>query len=316
MDPLAAGLENPLLQYNWSDGSTSPQLETSEAGTYSVTISNDCDQSNTATAIVTAVPNATITSYLPTDSIICNADNGLLSIAYSNPSLYTASWAGPVTSTNESVTATAAAGDGVYTYSVTDIHGCNTLTTDSIDIDFSVSPVATNVIDPEVWPLCQRECKSLSIEQPAIYDDVTYSWTSTCAGLTTASTTSGFEYCADNVPDECLGSVVTITGTMTNGCGVSSAEWFIQTDECLVRIPNIFTPNGKGGNDTFFIEGLDKYAGSELMVYNRWGNLVYESSDYKNDWRAIDLSEGNYWYVLKLPYGKKMEYTGTLQLLR
>ena len=103
---------------------------------------------------------------------------------------------------------------------------------------------------------------------------------------------------------------------MTNGCGVSSTDWFIQTDECLVRIPNIFTPNGKGGNDTFFIDGLDKYAGSELMVYNRWGNLVYESSDYKNDWRAIDLSEGNYWYVLKLPYGKKMEYTGTLQLLR
>jgi gliding motility-associated-like protein len=221
-----------------------------------------------------------------------------------------------VSSTSASVTATEAAGQGVYCYSVSDIHGCNTLASECIDVDFSVTPVAENVISADVWPLCQRECKSLSIDPLTFYDDVTYSWTSSCAGLTLGSTSSVFEYCADNVPYECLGSVVTITGTMTNGCGTETTQWFIQSDECLVRIPNIFTPNGAGGNDTFFIEGLDKYSGSELTVYNRWGNLVYESSDYKNDWRAADLSEGNYWYVLKLPYGSKTEFTGTLQLLR
>jgi hypothetical protein len=52
------------------------------------------------------------------------------------------------------------------------------------------------------------------------------------------------------------------------------------------------------------------------MIYNRWGSLVFESSDYRNDWRAVDISEGNYWYVLRLPYGSKTEFTGTLQILR
>jgi gliding motility-associated-like protein len=180
----------------------------------------------------------------------------------------------------------------------------------------SVSPVAENVVDLEIWPLCQRECKTISIAPAANYEDVTYSWTSTCPGLVLGSTTSGLDYCADNVPFECLGSPVTITGTMTNGCGTASTEWFIQSDDCIVRIPNIFTPNGNDGNDTFFIEGLEKYSGAELTVYNRWGNAVYESSNYRNDWRAVDVSEGNYWYVLKLPYGEKTEFTGTLQLLR
>ena len=316
VDPLAAALENPALQYSWSNGSTSPQLEATAPGVYSVTISNDCDQSNPASAQVTLVPEATVTSELPLDTTICNTNNALLTITYANPSLYTSSWSGPVNSNSASVTATEAAGDGVYCYSVTDIHGCNTENSACIDVQFSVTPVATNVSNAEVWPLCQRECKSLSIEPLVSYDDVSYSWTSTCAGLNLSSTSSGLDFCADNVPYECLGGVVTVTGTMTNGCGVETTEWFIQSDECLVRIPNIFTPNGKNGNDAFFIEGLDKYAGSELMIYNRWGSLVFESSDYRNDWRAVDISEGNYWYVLRLPYGSKTEFTGTLQILR
>ena len=103
---------------------------------------------------------------------------------------------------------------------------------------------------------------------------------------------------------------------MTNFCGTVSTEWFIQTDACTVKIPNIFTPNGNDGNETFFIEGLEKYSGSELIVFNRWGNPVYESRNYKNDWKAVDLSEGTYWYVLKLPYGEKSEFSGPLQLVR
>lgn len=316
IDPVATSLENPLLQYSWSNGSTDAQLEATTPGIYTVTVSNDCGPSNPASVEVTAVPEATITSSFPSDTTICNVNSGSFTVTFDNASLYTASWSGPVSSSNASVTATEAAGDGDYCYSVTDIHGCNTNAAACITINFSVNPEITNVASAEVWPLCQRECKSLSIDPLTFYDDVTYSWSSSCAGVTLGSTTSVFDYCADNVPYECLGGVVTITGTMTNGCGTETTQWLIQSDECLVRIPNIFTPNGNGGNDTFFIEGLDKYTGSELSVYNRWGSLVYESSDYKNDWRAVDLTEGAYWYVLKLPYGKKTEYTGNLQILR
>jgi hypothetical protein len=87
LDPLASGQENALLQYTWSDGSTSPELTATVPGVYSVIISNNCDQSNTMYAPVTAVPQATVTSALPTDTTVCNTDNALLVVSYANPSL-------------------------------------------------------------------------------------------------------------------------------------------------------------------------------------------------------------------------------------
>jgi hypothetical protein len=59
LDPLSSDQENALLQYTWSNDSTSSQLVIYSEGIYSVTISNDCDQSETATALVNLVqPNA------------------------------------------------------------------------------------------------------------------------------------------------------------------------------------------------------------------------------------------------------------------
>jgi gliding motility-associated-like protein len=130
--------------------------------------------------------------------------------------------------------------------------------------------------------------------------------------------TSGatLDYCADNVPQSCLSDIVTLTANISNGCGTTQATWQIQSNACEVKIPNVFTPNGSQGNDSFEIEGLEKYSGADLQIFNRWGQLVYESTNYRNDWRAVDQSEGTYWYILKLPYGRKTEYKGNVQILR
>lgn len=77
-------------------------------------------------------------------------------------------------------------------------------------------------------------------------------------------------------------------------------------------IPNLITPNSDGKNDQFEILGLP--SGSELTVFNRWGNRVYESNDYDNLWAASEIGDGVYYYGLKLPDGK--EYNGWLQIVR
>jgi len=63
-------------------------------------------------------------------------------------------------------------------------------------------------------------------------------------------------------------------------------------------IPNIFTPNNDGKNDLFVIKDLSSYPGSGLIVFNRWGNEVYHSDDYLNNWDGSGLAEGTYYYIL------------------
>jgi len=79
-------------------------------------------------------------------------------------------------------------------------------------------------------------------------------------------------------------------------------------------IPSLFTPNGDGENDTFVIIQLDLYPGTEVNIYNRWGNKEFGSKDYKNDWGGSDLVEGVYFYTAKRNDGQ--EFKGSVYLKR
>ena len=63
-------------------------------------------------------------------------------------------------------------------------------------------------------------------------------------------------------------------------------------------IPNIFTPNNDGKNDVFEVKGLESYPGSQLIIFNRWGNEVYRAYNYLNNWNGSGLAEGTYYYIL------------------
>ncbi|HEX9958838.1 MAG TPA: gliding motility-associated C-terminal domain-containing protein, partial [Fibrella sp.] len=83
-----------------------------------------------------------------------------------------------------------------------------------------------------------------------------------------------------------------------------------------VFIPEGFSPNGDGINDTFVISGTEGLTVS-LEVFNRWGHLVYSNTDYRNDWdgrpnigvqagtMSNGLPDGTYYYVVKLSDGRE-----------
>lgn len=85
-----------------------------------------------------------------------------------------------------------------------------------------------------------------------------------------------------------------------------------------IFIPNVITPNGDGKNDRFIIIGISRYPNSSLFIYNRWGNQVYQSKNYQNEWDGHGLSEGTYYYVLKLRAadGSERSYKGWIELMR
>ena len=73
--------------------------------------------------------------------------------------------------------------------------------------------------------------------------------------------------------------------------------------------PEVFTPNSDGYNDRYIINNLDRYSNNHFVVFNRWGNKVYEKSNYDNSWDGTSNSRytmgnkplpvGVYYYVLK-----------------
>lgn len=77
---------------------------------------------------------------------------------------------------------------------------------------------------------------------------------------------------------------------------------------CDIFIPNIITPNGDGTNDFFKIKGLPPQ--SALRIFNRWGNQVFVSEHYLNNWQGD--TDGVYYYVLKTPDGRT--FSGFVQV--
>lgn len=85
---------------------------------------------------------------------------------------------------------------------------------------------------------------------------------------------------------------------VTDFCGnVYEDSLRVEVDPCLF-IPNVITPNGDGMNDYFQIDNANNFPDAKLFVYNRWGEKVFESDSYKNDWTPTKLNSGVYYYVL------------------
>lgn len=82
--------------------------------------------------------------------------------------------------------------------------------------------------------------------------------------------------------------------------------------ENAIVIPNIFTPNDDGINDVFYIKSLQP--NTAMNIYNRWGSIVYSSTNYQNNWNGENNSEGVYYYIVQLPFGTTKK--GTVTLLR
>ncbi|MBN2480177.1 MAG: gliding motility-associated C-terminal domain-containing protein [Bacteroidales bacterium] len=84
------------------------------------------------------------------------------------------------------------------------------------------------------------------------------------------------------------------------------------------NVTSLFTPNSDGMNDHWHIVNIEDFGAVEVKVYNRFGKLVYESSDYKNDWKGdfngSPLPEASYYYIIKS--AKKGVVKGVVNIVR
>lgn len=100
---------------------------------------------------------------------------------------------------------------------------------------------------------------------------------------------------------------------------LGNGVWFTKYAVNALNIPNVFTPNGDGNNDTFEIRGLDLFAENDIIIVNRWGNEVFKQTNYKNSWTGEGLNEGTYYYILRVKEHAGDEwqiYKGYITLIR
>jgi gliding motility-associated-like protein len=86
-----------------------------------------------------------------------------------------------------------------------------------------------------------------------------------------------------------------------------------------IDIPNTFTPNGDGINDTWNIKNIENYPGLTLEIYNRYGQLIYRSVGYSKPWdgtfNGMPLPVASYYYILD-PKDGSPKLSGAVLIIR
>ncbi len=297
---------NGANTYIWNTSTTGATISPSPTITTNYTITgtdmNGCV--NSTVAIVNVKPTPTVAA-TGSSSVCVGQPIKLFGNAISGA---TYQWNGPNGFTASSHTATITNATelnvGTYTLSIT-LSGCSATNTIAVSVD-SMPTIAHAGIDTTIY----NSSISLNGNVPLIGSGIwsVFSGSGTFVNNNSANTQVSNLQTGQNI----------LQWTISNGACPVSFDDVIITVEALI-IPNGFSPNGDATNDYFEIRGLEDYNNVKLNVFNRWGNEVYESTDYKNDWSGKNmsgenLSDDTYFYTLEIP--NKNTFKGFVVLKR
>lgn len=204
------------------------------------------------------------------------------------------------------------ASDEASDYNVIVIGTCGSDTSVNVSVSITPMPIATAGSNS---PVCFGETINLTA---VTVTDAIYSWTGPDA-FTSSEQNPNITSAANSNE-----------GTYTLSLSVAGCTSLPSTINVAVgceelHIPNGFSPNGDGVNDLFIIRGIDEYPSNQFEIFNRWGNKVFGSSPYQNNWDGTssegvqvgsgNLPAGTYFYVLDLGDGTSI-YKGTIYLNR
>ena len=127
---------------------------------------------------------------------------------------------------------------------------------------------------------------------------------------------------ADPLATPGVTTVYTVYVTTAIGCEFTDQVTVNVSSDALVGVPNAFSPNGDGFNDGFTVIVRGQLASYNLQIFNRWGEQVFESTNFTNSWKGIYNNEeqplGSYTYYLTYKDMNGQDFTkmGSLTLVR
>ncbi|GAC1310936.1 MAG: hypothetical protein NVSMB24_29240 [Mucilaginibacter sp.] len=258
-----------------------------------------CVSSTQQTINVKANPFVTLSAL----GSVCQGDQPVQVIESTNGSTGSGVFTGPgISSTGLFNPAVAGAGTFTINYTFTAQNGCDYSTSQQV----TVRPAPTVSAGPDFSML---EGGSEKIKATASGDNLTYKW----------FPSAGLDH------DDILNPTVTPTIGTTYKLVVTNSEGCTAASEVNVSvlkypvIPNTFTPNGDGINDTWNILYLNTYSGNTVQIFDRYGKKVFSSVGYSVPWdgtyNGAVLPSGTFYYVIDPKNGRKV-MAGSVTIIR
>jgi gliding motility-associated-like protein len=251
-DTIIIGESNNLsVEYQWNTGSTENIIEVFNSGTYILEVTKDgCTISDS----INILKHNSI--QLANDTILCNNDTYTISV---DPNYDSFQWNN---GDNHYQTVINSPGE----YWVTTQKGLCQIFSDTITISYDYSPVFNIRFQDLI--LCDKELRKLHLNATN-FDQVLWS---------------------NNTTGEKI--IIKSEGTywvkLSNYCGTNTDEFKVTTKNCncAAFIPNTFTPNSDKLNDMLEIKMNCKPTNFKLSIYNRWGEVVYKTTNYQEFWNG------------------------------
>jgi gliding motility-associated-like protein len=262
---------------------------TNQPGNYAIIISSklvSCSQVSASYNLVfTPLPNINIQQIINTT--FCDGQTINLQASYTSGNI---KW-----STGETTATIAVKHSGNYVATVTTAAGC--IEIKNVNLQLFENPILTV---PDAT-LCQFTNETITLTAPTGF--LKYEWNGT-VGNSTFSTNK-------------LGSVNLVV-TDNNGCKAS--QTINISGSCQdIHYPNTFTPNGDGINDNWLITGLENDPSASVRIYNRYGELVFESKGSYTPWDGTyknkQVVTGSYYFIISAQKGKQM-LSGSLTIIK
>lgn len=236
---------------------------------------------------------------------VCPGNSTQLSATGPAGSAYVWIPASTLTNSNTATPTATPLSNTTYTVFITDPSGCKN--SDSVNVGFYPSPAGA---DDEAT--CnENESVSAAVMSNDVYSNAAISIVSGPSNGTAVVNADGsitYTPAADFSGTDVIMYQI-CDSICVNACDTVTLLINVMDDKVL-DIPQGFSPNGDGINDLFVIDGLSGYPDNELIIVNRWGDVVYKASPYKNDWNGQSgkhplklggdiVLDGTYFYSFK-----------------
>ncbi|KAA5549086.1 ice-binding family protein [Adhaeribacter rhizoryzae] len=323
IEPIAnANSYNWAVPADWTitagQGTTSiTVIAGSKAGSVSVKAVNGCGESDASSISVNPGQTPAVEVGVVTgEPMVCTGTKNLIYTIEPVPGAITYTWEVPagwaITNGQNTNTITVTAGSTSGLISVTAASTCATSYPSKLEVKVNPAPQALGAIKET-----STSCTGLSYSVAAVNGATGYTW-EVPTGWTIASG-QGTNNITVTAPENSSKGIIKVS-SVTASC--TSEPVSFEADPSRAKsnltIANVFSPNNDGTNDKWEIPNILNFPDNDLVIINRWGNEVYRSKSYQNNWDGGSLSAGTYFYVLNVKEcdGNYKTYKGYVMMMR